>query len=110
MFGAVNANQDQLILYSESGDLVPIYPYRLPPCEKFFYRKPAREVTHGALGMQFDKERRCDSNENVLSRNFVGANCFRRYFRLVTSGNHQLGSAKNIFLADEKVEIAILPP
>src|ERR1700680_3758585 len=108
MFGAVNANQDQLIFDGQSGDVVAIDADILPPCEKFFYRKTARKVTHGALGVQFHKERRCGSNENILSWNLLGADRLDRYFRLVAGGNHQLGGAKNVFLANDKVEVTIL--
>src|ERR1700730_5142631 len=108
MFCPMDTNEDQLILDGECGNLVAIDIHKLPPCEEIFDRQPPRKVTHGPLGMQLHEERRCDSNENILSRNFLEANCFDRYFRLVASDNHQLGGAKNIFLADEKIEIAIL--
>src|ERR1700693_752567 len=108
MFGAVNTNQEYLIFDGESRDLVAIHAHRLPPRKEFFDRKPARKVTHGALGMQLHEEGSCDSNENVLPRNPLGANCLGRNFRLVAGGNHQLGGAKDIFLADEKIEIPIL--
>src|ERR1700676_1872854 len=108
MFVAVNADQEQLILDGESGDLVAIDAHILPPREEVFDRKAARKVTHGALGMQLDKERSCDSHEKILSGNFLGAECFDSNFGLVAGGNHELGGAKDVFLADDKIEIAIL--
>src|ERR1700674_2973764 len=108
MFGAVNANQEQFVFDGESGDVVPIDAHILPPLEKFFDWKAAREITHGALGMEFNEEWRCHSNEKILPRNVLCAECLDRNFRLITSGSHKLGGAQDVFLADENVEIAIL--
>src|ERR1700722_7805178 len=99
MFGAVNTDKEQFILDGEGGDVVAIDANKFAAREEFFDGKPVREITHGALGMDLYQERSCDSNERILARNFLGAEGFNGDFGLIAGGNHQLGGAKNVFLA-----------
>src|ERR1700731_2336853 len=105
MFGAVNTNQEQFILDGEGGDVVAVGANQLATREEFIDGKPAREITHGALGMELHQERSRDSNEKILAGNFLGAEGFNGDFGLIASGNHSFSGATNVFLAHEKVEI-----
>ena len=108
MFGAVNGDKYEFVFERESRDGVAVKRDLDLPAEELLDGKRPGMVAEGFLGMQLNEKFGAGMAKDVFAGNFLRLNRSDGNARFVAESEHQFGGAKDVAIANDEIEIAIL--
>src|SRR5229473_383765 len=110
MFCAVHADEHQLVFDRKRRDFAAVDGDVGATLKQFFYRQSPRVIPKRSLGVEFDEKLCARLVESILAgklRCLYGA---ERHRGRVPERNHRFGRTLNVLVANDQIEIAVLPP
>ena len=109
MLGAVNADQDEFILFRQRRNPVAIQPNSRSPREIIFHRQGPRKITESPLSVQLHEQPGSGLQEQIFAGNLSGFHRLNRHIRFIAAIDQNAGRRKQVPRPNEEIEIDVLP-